>query len=63
MTDAPERPDSGDRPRVGVDEWVARHEERRERATGLRGRAEEWWDRTPVVARFGVFVIVGVRVM
>ena len=35
----PERPDAAQAPRVGVDEWVASHEERRERAGRLREAA------------------------
>jgi branched-chain amino acid transport system permease protein len=42
-------------PQVGVDEWVARAEERRERRGGPLGRAEAAWDRVPPVARLVVF--------
>jgi branched-chain amino acid transport system permease protein len=47
----PAPPDALDRPRIGVDEWVAQVEGRRERYTGLRGAIERWWERLPVVAR------------
>jgi ABC-type branched-subunit amino acid transport system permease subunit len=43
----PERPDAVDRPRVGVDEWVARVEERREARAGLTGRVVRAWERVP----------------
>jgi len=49
--DVPAPPDALDRPRIGVDEWVAQVEGRRERYTGLRGAVERWWERTPIVAR------------
>jgi branched-chain amino acid transport system permease protein len=57
MTEAPERPDSGDRPRVGVDEWVARVEERRERGEGLVAWARIAWDRLPPVGQIALFII------
>jgi branched-chain amino acid transport system permease protein len=44
---APERPDVVDRPQVGVDEWVARHEERREAQRGLTGAIIRVWQRIP----------------
>ncbi|MDQ2982835.1 MAG: branched-chain amino acid ABC transporter permease [Actinomycetota bacterium] len=56
-TDPPERPDSGDRPRVGVDEWVASHEERRERGTGFYPWALDLWERLPAIAKLAVFVV------
>jgi len=40
---------------VGVDEWVARAEERRERRGGPLGRAEAAWDALPPVARLVLF--------
>ena len=45
-----------DQPRVGVDDWVAEHEERRARRTGLAGLAERMIGFVPPAARFGVFV-------
>jgi branched-chain amino acid transport system permease protein len=55
--DLPERPDAVDRPRVGVDEWVAAVEERRARATGLTGLLGRLWELLPPVGKLGVFVI------
>jgi len=43
----PGTPDSVDRPRVGVDEWVAQHEERREAYRGLAGAVRRVWERIP----------------
>jgi ABC-type branched-subunit amino acid transport system permease subunit len=42
-------------PKVGIDEWVARVEERRERRGGPLGRAQVAWDRVPPVARLVLF--------
>ena len=47
----PAPPDARDRPRIGVDEWVAQVEGRRRRDTGLRGAIERWWERLPIMAR------------
>src|SRR5712691_1935367 len=52
----PSPPDSRDRPRVGVDEWVAAAEGRMERRRGLTGAAERAWTRLPVWLRFVVLV-------
>ena len=43
----PARPDEGQAPRVGVDEWVASHGERREQRTGLLGRVQTELERLP----------------
>jgi branched-chain amino acid transport system permease protein len=49
-------------PSIGVDEWVARQETRREYAPGLRGQAERqlervgWWPRLVVVAAIGAII-------
>ena len=40
-----------DAPRIGVDEWVASVEGKRERYTGVRGVALREWDRIPAAAR------------
>ncbi|MGH3991150.1 MAG: branched-chain amino acid ABC transporter permease, partial [Pseudonocardiaceae bacterium] len=45
-------------PRVGVDEWVARAEERRDRRTGPLGWALAAWDGVPAVARLALFAAV-----
>ena len=49
--EAPAPPDARDRPRIGVDEWVAQVEGRRERYTGLRGAVQRYWERLPPAAR------------
>ena len=52
----PERPDAVDRPRIGVDEWVAQVEERRVSRRGLSGFLGRWWERTPGPLKLGLFV-------
>ena len=52
----PSPPDSRDRPRVGVDEWVATAEGRLERRRGVAGAAERVWQRLPISLRFAVLV-------
>jgi hypothetical protein len=42
-------------PKVGVDEWVAREEERHERRSGWQGRALAAWEGVPPVGRLIVF--------
>ena len=42
-------------PRIGVDEWVAQVEERRERYTGVRGAVLRSWERVPPASRVLVF--------
>jgi ABC-type branched-subunit amino acid transport system permease subunit len=46
-----------DTPRIGVDEWVASVEGKRERYTGLRGRVYRLWERLPPALRVLVFAI------
>ena len=46
-----------DTPRIGVDEWVASVEGKRERYTGLRGAVFRNWDRLPPAGRVLVFAI------
>jgi ABC-type branched-subunit amino acid transport system permease subunit len=53
----PESPDGNDRPRVGVDEWVASFGRRREHATGLGGAAIRFWTLLPPAGRLGIFVM------
>jgi ABC-type branched-subunit amino acid transport system permease subunit len=48
----PERPDARQRPRIGVDEWVAQVEERRRRT----GRARAALERVPAPGRLAAFV-------
>jgi len=60
MVDLPERPDAVQTPRVGVDDWVAAHEERAARRTGVAGALARLWDVLPPFARLGVFVVPAV---
>jgi branched-chain amino acid transport system permease protein len=46
-----------DNPRIGVDEWVANVEGKRDRYTGVRGAVQQAWDRLPAPARVLVFAI------
>ena len=46
-----------DQPRIGVDEWVASVEERRERYRGPVGRLRQGWETAPVGVRLLVFVV------
>ena len=57
IPDLPVPPDVLDRPRVGVDEWVAHVEERRERYTGLAGIGHRVVSVVPAPARLGLFAI------
>src|SRR6266536_345285 len=52
----PSPPDARDRPRVGVDEWVASAEERIERRRGVAGAAERSWKQLPISLRFFLLV-------
>ena len=56
IPETPAPPDARERPRVGVDEWVAQVEERRVRHRGLAGLVRRAWDATPPPARLFVFV-------
>ena len=56
IPDVPERPDAAARPRIGVDEWVAQVEERRERRR-LTAPLRRFWDRLPPAGRLAVFVV------
>lgn len=53
----PDQPGDPTQPRVGVDEWVATHEGRSERAGGIGGRIQDLWRRTPPAGRLLVFLI------
>lgn len=55
IPEVPARPDEADRPRVGVDEWVANVEDRREERAGIAGLARRIDDRVPPWARLGAF--------
>jgi ABC-type branched-subunit amino acid transport system permease subunit len=52
----PERPDARDRPRVGVDEWVANVDERREAHRGVTGLVGRGWERVPPVGRLAILL-------
>jgi branched-chain amino acid transport system permease protein len=53
----PARPDESQATRIGVDDWVASHEERRERGEGLTGRARYELERIPRPAFYLAFGI------
>jgi ABC-type branched-subunit amino acid transport system permease subunit len=46
-----------DAPRIGVDEWVASVEGKRERYSGWRGRINRQWEQLPPPARVLVFAV------
>jgi ABC-type branched-subunit amino acid transport system permease subunit len=54
LTTPAEAPDA---PRIGVDEWVASVEGKRERYSGLRGAVLRGWDRLPQSGRILIFAI------
>ena len=58
IPDIPARPDERDRPQVGVDEWVAGVEGRREERRGVAGAFARGWERTPAWVRLGAFLAV-----
>jgi branched-chain amino acid transport system permease protein len=58
MSETPQVPDAGDRPRIGVDEWVSEHEGRDERYVGWQGHLRRRFDQVPPSARLAVFVVV-----
>jgi ABC-type branched-subunit amino acid transport system permease subunit len=59
IPDLPARPDELDRPRVGVDEWVARVEDRTERRTGASAIARRALGILPPPARLALFAALG----
>src|SRR6266511_5309735 len=60
--ETPQVPDAGDRPRIGVDEWVAEAEGRDERYRGRLGELRRRYDQIPVPGRFAAFLIVAATV-
>jgi branched-chain amino acid transport system permease protein len=52
----PSPPDATDRPRIGVDDWVAQVEHRVERRTGLVGFGQRIVSAVPAPAKLAVFV-------
>jgi ABC-type branched-subunit amino acid transport system permease subunit len=55
IPDLPTAPDEGDRPRVGVDDWVAEVEQRSEHRTGLGGLVGRAVAAVPPPARLALF--------
>ena len=49
-----------DQPRIGVDEWVASVEEKRERYRGPVGWVRRGWDAAPPAVRLLVFLVPAV---
>jgi branched-chain amino acid transport system permease protein len=58
IPDIPAPPDARERTRVGVDEWVAQVEERRERYTGLAGVVRRGVSAVPLPARLTLFAVL-----
>src|SRR5688500_1752778 len=56
IPDIPARPDEHQGPRVGVDEWVARVEDRREGGRGVAGALRRAVERIPPWLRFAAFL-------
>jgi branched-chain amino acid transport system permease protein len=56
MPSGPEMPTGPDQPRIGVDEWVAQAEERRERGSGPGALFSRGWGATPPPVKLLVFV-------
>jgi branched-chain amino acid transport system permease protein len=57
VSDLPIPPDVRDRPRIGVDEWVAGVEGRREGYRGFGGQLQRGWDRLPLGGRLALLVV------
>jgi ABC-type branched-subunit amino acid transport system permease subunit len=60
MPEVPTPPDARDRPRIGVDEWVAEAEERKERYRGLAGYVQRGWDSLPPAGRLAALIVPAV---
>ena len=56
LPNVPDRPDAVDRPRIGVDEWVAQAEERRELGRGPGALVSRGWGATPPPAKLLLFI-------
>lgn len=50
-------PGTGQEPRIGVDEWVAQVETRREAYEGVTGRIRQAWDRLPPAGTLALFLV------
>jgi branched-chain amino acid transport system permease protein len=50
--------DTDPKPRIGVDEWVASHEGRKDRGTGITGTVRTSAQRVPAPAYFLAFIVV-----
>ena len=57
IPEVPERPDAAAGARIGVDEWVAQVETRRERYRGITAPLRSAWDRLPPAGRLAVVVV------
>jgi branched-chain amino acid transport system permease protein len=56
FSDLPAPPDAADRPRVGVDDWVASHEQLVEEERGLYGRLHRFARRIPGPVQLALFL-------
>jgi branched-chain amino acid transport system permease protein len=56
LPNVPDRPDAVDRPQIGVDEWVAQAEERRELGRGPGALLSRGWGATPPPVKLLLFV-------
>ena len=54
--EVPQPPGALDREQVGVDDWVAQAEERRERQAGVAGAIQRAWDHVPPVGRLVILL-------
>ena len=54
--EVPQPPGALDREQVGVDDWVAQAEERRERQAGVAGAIQRGWDQVPPVGRLVILL-------
>jgi branched-chain amino acid transport system permease protein len=57
-SDRTETPEAAESTKIGVDEWVASEEERREQAGGLTGLISRGWSESPDPAKLLVFIVV-----
>ena len=58
LPNVPDRPDAVDRPRIGVDEWVAEAEERREHGRGPGALVSRGWAVTPPPVKLLLLVVL-----
>lgn len=60
--ETPQVPDEGDRPRIGVDDWVAEAEGRDERYQGWVGELRRQFDRIPISAHLAAFLLIAASI-